>query len=179
MSSQAQASRHFSDPRRSLWQNWRIGLAVVQLHLGEVLMMNWREASSSARGPKWLLDLIRNLRLAWSLIRDPDLPSGFKLIPLIALLYLLFPADFLPDIVPGLGQVDDLTVLLLGLKIFLDACPPAIVQKHLARMTSVEASYRVVDEDGPATEGTRAQLEAGTSERTADVSAADPEDLAK
>jgi uncharacterized membrane protein YkvA (DUF1232 family) len=149
------------------------------LLLSEVLKMNWRETSSSARGPRWLLDLIKNLRLAWRLFRDPELPSGFRLIPVVALLYLLFPVDFLPDVVPGLGQADDLTVLLLGLKLFLDTCPPAMVEKHLARMTSVEASYRVVDEESSTAERTPAQLEASTSEDTADASAVGTEEPAK
>ena len=113
--------------------------------------MSWHETFSSRGGPRWLLDLIKNLRLAWGLFRDPDLPFGLKLIPVGVLLYVLFPVDFLPDIVPGLGQVDDLTVALLGLKFFLDACPSAIVERHLAQMTSVEASYRVVkDRDSQA-----------------------------
>jgi uncharacterized membrane protein YkvA (DUF1232 family) len=82
------------------------------------------------------------------LFRDPALSFAFKLIPVAVGLYVLFPADFLPDLVPGLGQIDDLTVAMLGLKLFLDACPSAIVERHLAQMTSVEASYRVVDESG-------------------------------
>jgi len=111
--------------------------------------MKSRETPSSSRGPKWLLDLFKSFRLAWYLLRDPSVPMGFKLIPLGALLYVLFPADFVPDLVPVLGQMDDLTVILLGLKLFIDACPSITVEKHQAQMSSLEASYRVVEDEPP------------------------------
>jgi uncharacterized membrane protein YkvA (DUF1232 family) len=49
--------------------------------------------------------------------------------------------------VPGLGQLDDITLILLGLKFFIDACPKQVVEKHRAQMTAHDASYRVVGEE--------------------------------
>jgi uncharacterized membrane protein YkvA (DUF1232 family) len=57
----------------------------------------------------------------------------------------------------GLGQLDDLAVLLLGFKLFMEMCPNGAVQRHrdeLAGSTPpmpegevVDASYRVLDDE--------------------------------
>jgi uncharacterized membrane protein YkvA (DUF1232 family) len=76
--------------------------------------------------------------------------SGWlKLIPLGAVLYIVLPADLVPDLFLGFGQLDDLGVFLLSLKTFISMCPLEIVQRHLAEMSSVEGSYRVVEENQP------------------------------
>jgi uncharacterized membrane protein YkvA (DUF1232 family) len=106
-----------------------------------------RYSMPSSRGPKFLLDVLGNVRLGWRLLRDSDVPAWSKLIPVGAILYLLFPFDFIPDLVPGLGQVDDLTLILLGLKFFIDSCPRQVVEKHRSQMSAEDASYRVVSEE--------------------------------
>jgi len=107
----------------------------------------------SNRPQGFLSEAMGNLRLAWRLFRDQDVPAWAKLIPLLALAYVLFPADLIPDLIPGLGQVDDLTLLVLGLKYFIEACPSSIVQRHRGQMGAVEASYRVVEDEAYPAEG--------------------------
>ena len=94
-----------------------------------------------------LAGIIKNARLVWRLLRDSDVPSALKMIPPATLLYLLFPIDFIPDPMLGLGQLDDIGVILLGLKLFIELCPQEIVRHHLREMSSVSGSYRVVDEE--------------------------------
>ena len=94
-----------------------------------------------------LASIIKNARLVWRLLRDPDVSSWLKMIPPASLLYLLFPFDFLPDLALGLGQLDDIAIILLGLKLFIELCPQEIVRRHLREMSSVSGSYRVVDEE--------------------------------
>lgn len=94
-----------------------------------------------------LASIIKNARLVWRLLWDPGVPSWLKTIPPATLLYLLFPIDFLPDPVLGLGQLDDLAIILLGVKLFIELCPQEIVRRHLQEMSSVPGSYRVVDEE--------------------------------
>jgi|YNPNPStandDraft_1061719.scaffolds.fasta_scaffold01952_3 uncharacterized membrane protein YkvA (DUF1232 family) len=79
--------------------------------------------------------LIRSARLAWRLMRDPRVATTTKLlVPALAAAYVLFPVDLLPDLVPLLGQVDDLVILALAVRLFIELCPPAVVREHLAAL---------------------------------------------
>jgi uncharacterized membrane protein YkvA (DUF1232 family) len=107
---------------------------------------------------------MKQARLSWRLLRDGRVPGWVKLVPLAGLLYLLSPIDLLPDFVlPGLGEVDDLAMLLLAAKVFIDLSPPGVVREHLADIFGVpgtgggqggepatayiDAPYRVVDDE--------------------------------
>ena len=111
--------------------------------------MSQQEPISHDRDPQWWSALVKNVRLGWRLLRDPMVPTWTKLIPLGAVLYVVLPADLVPDIFFGFGQLDDLGVLLLGLRAFIGVCPSQIVQRHLASMSSVEGSYRIVEDEPP------------------------------
>lgn len=83
-------------------------------------------------------------RLFWRLFRDPRVSKLRKSIPvlgaLISLTYLLFPFDILPDPFAFLGQLDDITVIVLIMVPFIwgfiKACPKDIVREH-AHLISV------------------------------------------
>ncbi|HUT15005.1 MAG TPA: YkvA family protein [Anaerolineae bacterium] len=110
--------------------------------------------AESKRDLNWFREMLNELRLAWRLLRDPLVPTWPKLVPLAALAYILFPFDFVPDVFIGLGQLDDVAVLLLGLKMFIASCPAESVRRHVAEMASVIGSYRVVPEDETRPAGT-------------------------
>jgi len=74
--------------------------------------------------------VLSQIRLTWRLLRDPRVPLWTKAIPLLAALYIVSPVDVLPDIIPGLGQLDDLGILLEGLRLFESAVPENIVKEH-------------------------------------------------
>jgi uncharacterized membrane protein YkvA (DUF1232 family) len=109
--------------------------------------MNQKSSETSGTGPGWLAQWISNLRLAWRLVRDPQVPLWVRLIPLAAVAYILFPLDFIPDWMLGPGQVDDLGLLLLGLRLLIDMAPRQVVQRHVSQMSSIEGTYRVVEEE--------------------------------
>ncbi len=96
-----------------------------------------------------LSEVVREARLTWHLLTDGRVPIGVKLIPLATLLYILSPIDLFPDPILGLGQLDDLAALILGVKLFIEMCPQEIVREYLERMTSMAGSYRVVEERAP------------------------------
>jgi len=115
-------------------------------------MANQGGASKLGEKAGILASIIKNARLVWRLLRDSDVPSSLKIIPPATLLYLLFPIDFIPDPMLGLGQLDDIGVILLGLKLFIELSPQEVVRRHLREMSSVSGSYRVVDDEEPSQE---------------------------
>ncbi|MEJ2734299.1 MAG: DUF1232 domain-containing protein [Anaerolineae bacterium] len=107
--------------------------------------------------------LIKQARLAWRLLKDERVPGWVKLIPTAALIYFLSPIDLIPDLaLPGLGEVDDIMMILIALKMFLDLSPPNIVREHLEDLfggrrgarpagdpsadQTIDATYRVLDD---------------------------------
>ena len=80
---------------------------------------------------QFLYHLPRFLRVFSRLVSDPRVALRSKLVPLGVLGYLILPVDLLPDVFLVLGQIDDLVVILLGLKLFVRLCPPEVVQEHV------------------------------------------------
>jgi len=78
-----------------------------------------------------LVHLPSFFKLFSGLIKDPRVSAGPKFVVAGILTYVLLPVDLLPDFLIGIGQLDDLAVILLGLKLFLRLCPPEVVREHL------------------------------------------------
>lgn len=74
--------------------------------------------------------LLDHLRLTLRLLRDPAVPLLSKGLPIGAALYLLSPLDFVPDVLPLIGQLDDVGLLLLAMQAFVKVCPAAAVDHH-------------------------------------------------
>jgi uncharacterized membrane protein YkvA (DUF1232 family) len=104
-----------------------------------------------------LTEIGRNAQLVWHLLTDRRVSLLTKLvIPGLMLGYLIFPADLLPDFIPLLGQLDDLAILALGIKLFIEICPKDIVREYRGEATgpapaepngnadTIDADYRVV-----------------------------------
>ncbi|MBC7249157.1 MAG: DUF1232 domain-containing protein [Anaerolineae bacterium] len=102
-------------------------------------------APEDRTGP--LSEIIKNLRLTWRLLRDSRVPIWQKLIPPAALLYVLSPIDFVPDAVLGLGQLDDFSIILLGIWGFIQLCPQNVVQEHLERLSIEMNPWRTVTDE--------------------------------
>jgi uncharacterized membrane protein YkvA (DUF1232 family) len=77
-----------------------------------------------------LLSVWSRVRLATRLVREPRVPLLIKMLPLAAVLYVLFPLDFAADFLPLLGQLDDLTLVLVAIGTFLRLCPAEPVSFH-------------------------------------------------
>lgn len=80
-----------------------------------------------------------DLRLAWRLYRDPRVPGLVKgIVPALAALYVVSPIDVIPDVILGIGQLDDLGVVSLALVMTVTAlkrlAPREVVAEHLAAM---------------------------------------------
>lgn len=79
-------------------------------------------------------ETLQQVKLAWNLMLDKRVPLPTKFIPVAALVYLVSPPDLIPDIFLGLGQLDDLAMLMLGLRVFFELAPDAVMREHLQRL---------------------------------------------
>jgi uncharacterized membrane protein YkvA (DUF1232 family) len=97
-------------------------------------------------------ELIQQVKLAYNLMLDPRVNPLTKLIPVAALAYLILPTDIAPDFVPVLGQLDDVAILLFGLRMFFELAPSGVVEEHLKRLVArVRGDWTVTDEVAPGT----------------------------
>lgn len=64
-------------------------------------------------GLYWIGTLIGRAKLLFAMIRDKgfSIDTTTKLLVIAGLLYFVLPADIVPDIIPGIGYVDDALVL--------------------------------------------------------------------
>ena len=80
--------------------------------------------------PALLRTLLSRLRLAARLLREPLTPFTVKALAALPILYVVSPVDFLPDLIPVLGQLDDIGVVLLALEAFLGLVPQHLLEYH-------------------------------------------------
>jgi uncharacterized membrane protein YkvA (DUF1232 family) len=74
-------------------------------------------------------------RLILRLMQDGRVPTWLKVgVPLLVALYFLSPVDLIPDFILGLGQLDDIGVILLGMALFIRLAPQLVVDEHRHRL---------------------------------------------
>jgi uncharacterized membrane protein YkvA (DUF1232 family) len=108
----------------------------------------WRVAGTVPRLPRYL-------KLAKALFDDETVPGARKAILGAALAYTVSPIDLVPGIIPVAGQLDDLAVLLLGVRQALAGCAPERAAAHLADAGLTEA---VLEDDLRAVQGAASWL---------------------
>jgi uncharacterized membrane protein YkvA (DUF1232 family) len=104
--------------------------------------------------------LLNYFLLVWKLLWDRRVPIYAKLAFGLPLLYLISPIDILPDFILGIGQLDDLALLVAGMKMLEVLSPADVVAEHRSELASRGAAapgrgenvvhspgYRVIDED--------------------------------
>ncbi len=104
-----------------------------------------------------LSGLINQVQLVWMLLKDHRVSLWIKSVIPLSFIYTISPVDFIPDVLLGVGQLDDLGVLLLGLALFLKLCPPDLVEYYRRQIEfgpdpdddseTVDTTYKILDED--------------------------------
>ena len=88
---------------------------------------NDRKITSRRSG--FFYDLTNRARLIGRLMMDSRVNPVIKLLPVGSLVYLLFPD------IPG--PVDDALIMWLGTYLFVELCPPDVVQDHLNQLQGI------------------------------------------
>jgi hypothetical protein len=87
------------------------------------------------QGGSFFQDLSLRIKLIIRLMGDSRVSPLVKLLPIGSLLYFV-----VPDIAPG--PIDDAAVIWLATYLFVELCPPNVVQEH---MEALKATRRVMD----------------------------------
>jgi uncharacterized membrane protein YkvA (DUF1232 family) len=93
-------------------------------------------------------DFVDRLKLIMKLMGDSRVSPWVKLIPIGAIAYLISPIDIIMGI-PGIDALDDAAVLWIGSNLFVELCPPDVVQEHRQNLGSnlEDSSGDIVDAD--------------------------------
>lgn len=79
----------------------------------------------------------------WEKLKSPEVPARLKLTIAGALLYLILPADIIPDAIPCVGLIDDVSVILIVFNEVSKYLVPKIVEK--AKTKIQESYYEKID----------------------------------
>ena len=96
-----------------------------------------RKSAAPRRGAKRTLmgvisELPNWLRMFMGLFRDGRVSAIDKVLVGAAIAYLLAPVDLLPDVIPFLGQVDDVFLLVTALRRLMQNAGRRVVADHWA-----------------------------------------------
>lgn len=82
-----------------------------------------------------LRDLVLRFKLIVRLMGDKRINPLLKLLPFASLAYLISPIDLIP-VIPGISALDDIAIVSLGTYLFVEFCPPNIVEEHMKSLSS-------------------------------------------
>lgn len=78
-----------------------------------------------------------DLYAAYLAFKNPETPVVSKVLMVASLLYVIFPFDFLPDLIPVLGWLDD-----IGIATVLIKASTATVPAHIMQPAQEEANVQ-------------------------------------
>ena len=111
----------------TLWTWTLVGFGVVTL-IATIVALSIRRSRTA------LTELIKLvppcLALLRDILRDPTIPRRHKITPAIAIAYLAFPIDLIPDFIPGIGQLDDALVIAWTLRHLVRVAGRERVEQH-------------------------------------------------
>jgi uncharacterized membrane protein YkvA (DUF1232 family) len=84
------------------------------------------------------------VKLGWLLMNDPTVSGVGKAALGGGLAYAISPIDPVPGFIPVLGQLDDLAVLLLAIRMALKSCPTEVAD---ARLAEAGLSWEALERD--------------------------------
>ena len=89
-----------------------------------------KRREAKGRMSNFLMFLPNMVVLLGRLLKDARVPTAEKALFLGALVYVISPIDLLPDILPFIGQVDDIYVVALTLLRLVNRTDETVVREH-------------------------------------------------
>ena len=89
-----------------------------------------------AKRRKDLESIVRHAHLLSLVLRHPNVPWLAKTVAGCAVAYLLSPIQLIPTFIPVVGQMDDLLVLFVGMKLVHKLTPATILEECEAKSGS-------------------------------------------
>lgn len=108
-----------------------------------------RNTSTGPQGSSWnLAHILRDMAVTWQLMGDPQVSGLLKLaLPVFAFLYWVSPIDLLVGM-----PFDDIAVLVLASRVFVQLAPPAAVERAMRRLGRF-GGYSAPPTDQPGQDG--------------------------
>src|SRR6266404_4248866 len=78
----------------------------------------------------FIMFLPNMVMLMGRLLRDARVPTAEKALFAAAIVYVISPIDFIPDVFPFIGQIDDLYVVALVLLRLVNRTDESVVRQH-------------------------------------------------
>jgi uncharacterized membrane protein YkvA (DUF1232 family) len=89
-----------------------------------------KRREARGRMGNFLMFLPNMVKLLGGLLKDARVPTAEKALFLAAIVYVISPIDFIPDIFPFIGQVDDIYVVALTLLRLVNRSDATVVREH-------------------------------------------------
>ncbi len=92
--------------------------------------MRREKSELKSRMHGFLMFLPNMVMLLGRLLKDARVPTAEKALFVAAIVYVISPLDFIPDVLPFIGQVDDMYVVALTLLRLLNRTDASVVREH-------------------------------------------------
>lgn len=92
--------------------------------------MRREKSELKSRMHGFLMFLPNMVMLLGRLLKDVRVPTAEKALFVAAIVYVISPLDFIPDVLPFIGQVDDMYVVALTLLRLLNRTDASVVREH-------------------------------------------------
>ena len=102
--------------------------------------------------------LVLRLKLVLRLMADKRVNPLLKVLPIASLVYLIWPIDLIMGL-PGVSALDDAAIVSLGMYLFVEFCPPEVVQEHLEALRQERHKTDIDDEIDEIVEGEAVDIE--------------------
>lgn len=93
----------------------------------------------------FMRDFANRIKLIARLLGDNRVNFFLKILPVATIAYLIWPID-LVSVIPGIAALDDIAIVSLGNYLFVELCPPNVVQEHMKAITATSSSTSAQDE---------------------------------